>query len=137
MTTKTLEQITGNRVDRYKFEAPPRATFPLQPAFFHNGAFTRLEDAVRHHLNASDSARHYSSIRAGVDKDLTYRLGPIEPAPANLDPAMSTALGLDQSEFEHLVAFLRRGLLDERASPKSLCAVSAPCGSQWNAGSEL
>jgi cytochrome c peroxidase len=23
----------------------------LQPAFFHNGAFTRLEDAIRHHLN--------------------------------------------------------------------------------------
>ena len=119
-----LEQITGKSADRYKFRSSPLRNVALQAAFFHNGAFTRLEDAVRHHLNASDSARHYSPIRAGVDKDLTYRLGPIEPVLAKLDAGMSTPLGLDQSEFEHLVAFLRHGLLDERASPKSLCAVS-------------
>jgi cytochrome c peroxidase len=30
------------------------------PAFMHNGAFVRLEDAVRHHLDPYTSARSYT-----------------------------------------------------------------------------
>ena len=74
-----LEQITGNPGDRYKFRSSPLRNVALQPAFFHNGAFTRLEDAIRHHLDVFDSARHYNAARAGVDRDLRHRLGPIEP----------------------------------------------------------
>ena len=121
-----LEQITGNPDDRYKFRSSPLRNASLQPAFFHNGAFTRLEDAIRHHLNVPDSARHYSAIRAGVDQDLTYRVGPIEPVLAKLDPALKAPINLGQDEFEHLVAFVRRGLLDDRAAPKALCAIVPP-----------
>lgn len=116
-----LEQVTGNPADRYMFRTSPIRNVALQPAFFHNGAFTRLEDAIRHHLNVADSARTYNAIRAGVDTDLTYRLGPIEPVLARVDPALQTPTQLSQSEFEHLVAFVRSGLLDERAAPKALC----------------
>ena len=35
-----LEQITGNADDRYKFRSSPLRNAALQPAFFHNGAFT-------------------------------------------------------------------------------------------------
>ena len=42
-----LEQITGNSADRYKFRSSPLRNAALQPAFFHNGAFTRIEDAIR------------------------------------------------------------------------------------------
>lgn len=42
---------------------PPLRNVALQPAFFHNGAFTRLEDAIRHHLDVFDSARHYNAAR--------------------------------------------------------------------------
>jgi len=119
-----LEQITGDPADRYKFRSSPLRNVSLQPAFFHNGAFTRLEDAVRHHLNARDSARNYSPIRAGIDKDLTFRLGPVEPVLATLDSALSTPLNLARDEFEDLLAFLKNGLLDERAKPQSLCLVS-------------
>ncbi len=41
-----LEQITGNSRDRYKFRSSPLRNAALQPAFFHNGAFTKLEDAI-------------------------------------------------------------------------------------------
>src|SRR5215471_11308886 len=51
-----LEQITGDPRDRYKFRTSPIRNVALQPAFFHNGAFTRLEDAVRHHLDVFASA---------------------------------------------------------------------------------
>jgi cytochrome c peroxidase len=118
-----LEQITGNSVDRYKFRSSPLRNAALQPAFFHNGAFTRLEDAIRHHLNVFDSARFYNPVRAGVDRDLTHRLGPIENILATVDPLLASPIQLEQDEFEHLVAFVRNGLLDQRAAPKSLCSV--------------
>src|SRR5262245_26200139 len=54
-----LEQITGNVNDRYKFRTSPIRNVALQPTFFHNGAFTRLEDAIRHHLDVFTSARNY------------------------------------------------------------------------------
>ena len=118
-----LEQVTGDPNDRYKFRTSPIRNVALQPAFFHNGAFTRLEDAIRHHLNVADSARQYDAIRAGVDSDLTYRLGPIEPVLARLDPVLRTPIHLGADEFEHLVAFVRRGLLDRRGEAKSLCEI--------------
>jgi len=53
-----LEQITGDPADRYKFRTAPLRNVALQPTFMHNGAFTSLEDAIRHHLNVMDSASH-------------------------------------------------------------------------------
>jgi cytochrome c peroxidase len=52
-----LEQVTGRAADRYKFRTSPIRNAALQPAFFHNGAFTRLDDAIRHHLDVFESAR--------------------------------------------------------------------------------
>jgi cytochrome c peroxidase len=118
-----LEQITGTAADRYKFRSSPLRNVALQPAFFHNGAFTRLEDAIRHHLNAFESARSYKAHSAGVDKDLTFRLGPVEPVLARVDPALVNAVQLTTKEFESLVAFVRTGLLDSRAEPRKLCAL--------------
>ena len=94
----------------------------LQPAFFHNGAYTRLEDAVRHHLDVVASARGYDARRAGVSKDL-QRLGPIEPVLAFIDPVLARPIPVTPSEFEDLVRFVRDGLLDPRAGPRQLCAL--------------
>ncbi|MFZ2649014.1 MAG: cytochrome c peroxidase [Burkholderiaceae bacterium] len=116
-----LEQISGNSNDRYKFRSSPLRNVALQPAFFHNGAFTRLEDAIRHHLDVNKSARNYDPRRAGVDRDLRHRLGPIEPVLARLDPLLSTPIALSEHEFDDLVAFVRDGLLDPQARPDSLC----------------
>jgi len=118
-----LEQITGNRADRYKFRSSPLRNVALQPAFFHNGAFTRLEDAIYHHLHAFESARNYDPIRAGVDKDLTFRLGPIEPVLARLDPLLLRPPQLTPEELQDLVAFVRTGLLDARAYRQNLCSL--------------
>ncbi len=115
-----LEQITGNPLDRYKFRSSPLRNVALQPAFFHNGAFTRLEDAIRHHLDVKKSARDYDPGRAGVGHDLRQRLGPIEPVLEKLDPLM-TPIELNDQEFEDLLAFVRDGLLDPKARPGNLC----------------
>ena len=71
-----LEQVTGNPDDRYKFRTSPIRNVALQPAFFHNGAFTTLEDAVRHHLDVFASMRGYNPHTAGVAGDLSCCAGP-------------------------------------------------------------
>jgi cytochrome c peroxidase len=126
-----LEQITGNAEDRYKFRTSPLRNVALQPAFFHNGAFTRLEDAVRHHLDVFTSGRSYDPIRAGVASDLTILHGPIEPVLTRIDPLLATPISLTDDEFRWLVDFVREGLLDKRARPeqfRKLVPKSVPSG---------
>lgn len=126
-----LEQITGNAADRYAFRTSPLRNVALQPAFFHNGAFTRLEDAIRHHLDPVTSARAYDPVAAGVAPDLQLRQGPIEPVLDRLDPLLRVSISLSAQEFGDLVAFVRFGLLDDRAQPRSLCRLvprSVPSG---------
>jgi cytochrome c peroxidase len=118
-----LEQVTGSDADRYKFRTSPLRNAALQPAFFHNGAFRRLEDAIRHHLDVFTSARNYDPTSAGIDKDLRVRLGPIEPVLRRIDPLLAKKIELSGDEFESLVAFVRDGLLDERAGRRHLCAL--------------
>jgi len=118
-----LEQISGNEADRYKFRTAPLRNLAVAPGFFHNGAFTRLEDAIRHHLNVYNSARTYDPVEAGLPADLTYRVGPIDPVLKRLDPLLKTPIHLTDSEFSDLVSFVREGLLDERVKPENLCKL--------------
>jgi cytochrome c peroxidase len=118
-----LEQLTGDASDRYKFRTSPLRNVALQPAFFHNGAFTRLDDAIRHHLDVFSSARSYDAVSAGVDADLTHRLGPIEPVLDRVDPLLAVPKHLPPGAFENLVAFVGEALTDERAKKLHLCAL--------------
>ena len=126
-----LEQISGNPADRYKFRTAPLRNIALAPAFFHNGAFTRLDDAIKHHLDVFDSARGYDPREAGVDRDLRMRLGPIEPVLARLDPLLRKPINLSRQELADLVEFVGDGLLDKRAKKENLCRLvpdSVPSG---------
>jgi cytochrome c peroxidase len=115
-----LEQVTGNPADRYVFRTSPIRNVALQPAFFHNGAFTRLEDAIRFHLNPAAEALAYDPAAAGVAADLRGPVGPIAPVLARLDPLVQTPHALTADEFRQLVDFVRNGLLDPQAKPESL-----------------
>lgn len=126
-----LEQNTGNLLDRYKFRTSPIRNVAMQPTFFHNGAFTRLEDAIQHHLNVQASVDNYDPFVAGVDPDLAVRRGPMGPVLARIDPILSTPINLTEDEFQQLVDFVRYGLLDRRARPENLRRLiprSAPSG---------
>jgi cytochrome c peroxidase len=115
-----LEQNTGNPLDRYKFRTSPIRNVALQPTFFHNGSFTRLEEAIRHHLNVQASVDNYDPVVAGVDPDLAVRMGPMGPVLARIDPILATPINLTEDEFQQLVDFVRYGLLDRRARPENL-----------------
>jgi cytochrome c peroxidase len=125
------EQVTGNAGDRYAFRTSPLRNAAVQPHFFHNGAFSTIEDAIRHHLDAVASANSYDPVVAGVDADLQLRRGPTQPMLDRLDPILATPVDLTPDEFQDLLVFVRDGLLDARALPLSLCLLtpaSVPSG---------
>jgi cytochrome c peroxidase len=113
-----LEQVTGRADDRYGFRTSPLRNVALQPTFMHNGAFVRLEDAVRHHLDVDASARGYSP--RDLAPDLRGPTGPIEPVLQRLDPLLRAPLPLSDAEVADLVAFVGNGLLDPDAGPTRL-----------------
>jgi len=123
-----LEEITGRQEDRYKFRTAPLRNLAVSPGFFHNGAFIRLEDAIRFHLSVREEGKNYNPVTAGVPKDLTYRLGPQVPRHL-LDPLVQRPIRLTDREFDDLVKFVRDGLLDKDAT--NLCHLiprSVPSG---------
>ena len=114
------ENITNDPNDRYKFRTSPIRNVAIQPTFFHNGAFTRLDDAVRHHLDVFQSARNYDPTRQHLAADLLNTRGPIEPVLARVDPILQTPIHLSDQQFEWLVDFVTNGLLDSSARPENL-----------------
>ena len=46
------EERSGDPADRYEFRTAPLRNLGVQAGFFHNGAFTKLENAIRFHLDA-------------------------------------------------------------------------------------
>lgn len=118
-----LAQLTGLAGDRYKFRTSPLRNVALQASFFHNGAFTRLDDAIRHHLDVLGSLRRYHPARAGVAPDLARRQGPVAPLLQALDPLLAQPTPLSERDFDDLYRFVSTGLLDPRASPKAFCRL--------------
>jgi cytochrome c peroxidase len=126
-----LEQVSGLRADRYYFRTAPLRNLRVQPAFFHNGSFTRIDDAIRFHLDTIASTRSYRARRAGVAADLAQRLGPKAPVLQALDPALVGPVLLTDDEIDELVEFVRDGLADPRVSAQNLCRLvprSVPSG---------
>lgn len=114
------EQLTGRAEDRYAFRTAPLRNVALQPAFMHDGAFTSLEAAVRHHLDVVASALAYDPLAHGVAADLAGPPAPVLPMLERLDPLVATPRQLSERQLDALVAFLRDGLLDPRARPERL-----------------
>jgi cytochrome c peroxidase len=113
-----LQQVTGSPADRYAFRTSPLRNVALQPAFMHNGAFLRLEDAIRYHLDAVGRAATFTTAR--LPADLQGPTGPLQPVLDRLDPLLRTPVQLSENEFAALVDFVRNGLLDPDARPQRL-----------------
>jgi cytochrome c peroxidase len=114
------EDFTGDPADRYKFRTPSLRNVAVQAAFMHDGAFTTLAAAIRHHLNPSTSLLKYSPAREGLPTDLSGPIGPTASLLAAVDHRLSTPVVLTDGEFDELLAFVRDSLLDPRARPENL-----------------
>ena len=120
MRTSAEKRSPGDPNDRYKFRTPPLRNIAVQPSFMHNGAFTSLEDAIRHHLNVTDSVLSYTPASQQLAADLSGPTGPVEPVLLRVDPILATPIILTSEQFDQLIAFVRNGLLDPRAKPDNL-----------------
>lgn len=113
-----LEQVTGSSTDRYAFRTSPLRNVALQPAFMHNGAFVRLEDAIRFHIDAVNGSTWYNTAR--LPMDLWGPTGPMQPVLDRLDPRLRTPVRMSEEELQSLVEFVRGGLLDPASRPQQL-----------------
>ncbi len=113
------EEITGEASDRYAFRTPSLRNVAVEPAFMHDGAFTTLAAAIRHHLDVRASLRTYSPAGQGLPYDL-LRVGPKGPLLDNLDTRLRSPIHLTSAEFHDLLAFVRGALLDPRARSSRL-----------------
>jgi cytochrome c peroxidase len=113
-------QITGAASDQYKFRTAPLRNIGVAPAFFHNGAFARLEDAIRFHIDPTQS---YNPATAGIDADLYARMGPRVPE-SMLHPLFQAGgINLSTAQLRDVTQFVKTGLLDPRAKKENLCAM--------------
>ncbi len=113
-------QISGAQADKYKFRTSPLRNIALSPAFFHNGAFARLEDAIRFHVRPE---QRYNPVAAGIDADLIERMGP-RVNPSLLHPLLKNrGIQLSESQLRDVTQFVKTGLLDRRATKENLCSL--------------
>ena len=125
------EEVTHRDSDRYAFRTPSLRNVAVEAAYMHDGAFTSLAAAIRHHLDAASSLRSYDPAAQGLPTDLTGRIGPITPLLAHLDRKIERPVVLTRAEFNELVAFVGDGLLDPRARSsylRRLIPTSVPSG---------
>lgn len=109
----------AKREDWYRFRTSPLRNVGLAPTFMHNGAYTRLEDAIEHHLDAKKALLNYDPSKAGV-KGLT-KVANRHPIAATISPLLANPISLTSKEKADLVAFVRDGLTDPRARPAEAC----------------
>ena len=85
----------------------------------HNGAFVRLEDAIRHHLDAVASRATYYTTRPRRQtcRDRRARSSRCSRGSTR---ACAHPSPLTDAEFAELVDFVRNGLLDPAAAPERL-----------------
>jgi hypothetical protein len=74
-------------------------------------------------VNALRYAPHYNASTAGVDPDLTHRLGPIQPVLDRIAPVLAAGIHLTDAELQDVIAFVKTGLFDRRSSKENLCKI--------------
>lgn len=128
-----LEEITSERGDRFKFRTPPLRGVALTSPYMHNGAYSRLEDAILHHTDPEGFYRAYdlSQIEADMRE---FGLNPPEPVFDSRNPvALGSGPGqiridLDDADVAELIEFLR-ALTDPRMLDLShLAPETVPSG---------
>ncbi|WP_209595778.1 cytochrome c peroxidase [Ruegeria sp. HKCCSP351] len=103
-------RVTGNVDDAFKFRTPSLRNVTLTAPYGHNGAYARLEDVVRHHLDPVAALRSYS-----VEKAALPEFPGAEDQKALLDPTLTEAIAasndlppinLSDDEVNAILSFL-------------------------------
>jgi cytochrome c peroxidase len=106
------EGVTKEINDRYKFRTPPLRNIALTGPWGHDGAFNKLEDVVKHHLDAKKSLNHYdrsqSVLPSRLDLDELDFIATNNPNTRfEIEQRIEIPkIILSEHEFDDLMAFL-------------------------------
>ena len=94
--------------DRFAFRTPPLRNVTLTGPWMHNGAYTSLEDAVRHHLNPIEwcEGYDYSQLPSDIRSDLQIKTAAMAEMVERIDPDVAEPLALTDPQIGQLMAFL-------------------------------
>lgn len=121
---------SGNEADRFAFRTPPLRNVALTGPWMHNGAYTTLDAAVRHHLHPEQALRAYavSQLRPNLRDSFQGDEVTFTMLLDTLDPLVSTPIMLTEAEVDDLLAFLD-ALTDPAAVDLShLAPTAVPSG---------
>ena len=114
-----LEEIDLNSNDRFKFRTPPLRGVALSSPYMHNGAYTQLEDAIRHHTDPAAAYANYDITQIEPDMQAADGLKPMGPVFDRRNPVVlgkdtgQTRIDLTDDQINDLVEFLK-SLTDPR-----------------------
>lgn len=112
--------------DRFAFRTPPLRNVALTGPWMHNGAYTTLEGAVRHHLDPISALANYDVSQ--LDPILRETYQPDSDMLDSLDPLVSTPVALSDRQFDDLMAFLSALTSPSAQSGCDLIPNSVPSG---------
>lgn len=128
-----LEEITTNREDRFKFRTAPLRGVALTSPYMHNGAYTSLADAIRHHVDPAAAYAAYDLTQIEPDMQ-AFGLNPAGPVFEAANPVVlgrgagQTRIDLSETEIADVIEFLK-ALTDPRMlDTASMAPESVPSG---------
>ncbi|MEM1352615.1 MAG: cytochrome c peroxidase [Pseudomonadota bacterium] len=103
-------RVTGQQSDAYAFRTPSLRNVTLTAPYGHSGAYAKLEDVVRHHLDPVGSLRTYTINKALLPdlpgaQDLQVMRDPVQ-LKALADANTLAPQSLDDAAVEDILAFL-------------------------------
>ncbi|MCX7565350.1 cytochrome-c peroxidase [Sulfitobacter sp. F26169L] len=124
--------VTGEAEDMYRFRTPSLRNVMQTGPYGHNGAYSDLEDIVRHHLNAVKGLASYDRKKALLPRDLAVSdweaMDDFEEVMRIAEAIEISDVSLEESEIDRIMSFLG-ALTDETAGKRGLgVPASVPSG---------
>ncbi len=131
-TDKGLGMTTGEAEDMYRFRTPSLRNVTQSGPYGHNGAYSDLEDVVRHHLDAMAGLASYSRDKAvlleGVDVEDWKAMDDFDEVLRIAEAIEIINVSLDDAEIDKIMSFLG-ALTDEGSGKRGLgVPASVPSG---------
>lgn len=122
--------VTNQEIDQFKFRTPPLRNVAITGPWMHNGAYTNLKDAIKHHLDPEHALTNYDVTQLAPDIQETY-LGSNDIKSKlleTLDPVLITPTRLTEKEVDEITAFLKSLTTPEAQNLSSVIPDSVPSG---------
>ena len=122
--------VTGDPQDMFAFRTQPLRNVALTGPWMHNGAFSTLESAILHHLDAERSLSEFrgeelpSRVRDTLRSDEYLKSKILR----TLDPHLKGEGTLNSNELDQLMAFLRSLTSPSAIDLSHLVPESVPSG---------